>query len=84
MQHKCFLDEIRQFGLLSGIERSLLFLRLKAGFYDDCKSSILLETDFVDDAPLTDLREMLDPLMPFKPHTPTSLVTTKPWFALGL
>ena len=51
------------------IDPNLASPRLKVSLYDDCKSSLPLESSFVDDIPYTDLEEAPDP-----PLTSSSLV----------
>jgi len=46
---------------LHEIDPNLASPRLKVSLYDDCKSSLPLESSFVDDIPYTDLEEPSDP-----------------------
>ena len=50
-QHAHFVIKMRECGLLHETDPSLPFLRLVASLYDDCESSIPLESTVVDDAP---------------------------------
>ena len=56
-----FVGEMREFDLLSETHPSLLFPRLEASLYDDYESSLPLESNAIDDAPLTNLEEAFDP-----------------------
>jgi len=51
---------MRECGLLHAIDPSLPFSWLDASLYDDCESSLHLESNVVDDASLTDLEEVFD------------------------
>jgi len=55
-----FVSEMRECGSLHEVDPSLPFPRFEASLYDDCESSLLLEFNVVDDAPLTDLEEAFD------------------------
>jgi len=55
-----FVNEIRDFSLLHEIDHSLYFPRLEASFYDDCESSLPLESNVVNDKPLTNLKKVFD------------------------
>jgi len=73
-QHTHFLSEMRECGLLYETDPSLPFPRLDASLYDDCESSLPLESNFVADAPLIDLEEVF--------HSPlTSLSFAAPFFS---
>ena len=50
-----FVSEMRTFGLLHETDCSLPIPRLESSFYDDYESSLPLESNVVDDAPLTNL-----------------------------
>ena len=52
---------MRECGLLHEIDPSLPFPRLESSLYDDCKSSLSLESNVADDAPLADLDEVFGP-----------------------
>jgi len=54
------------------MDPSLPSLRLKANFYDDCESFLSLESNFVDDAPLTYLEEVFDPPLTSSPFVDPS------------
>jgi len=68
-------------GPLHETNPSLPFSKLKASLYDDCDSSLPLESNFVYNTPLTDLEEAFDPPLTSLPplvalsssRTPTSL-----------
>ena len=62
-QHKHFVSEVREFSLLHEIAPSLPSLRPKASLYDDYESSLPLQSDFIDEAPSTNLEEVFDPLL---------------------
>jgi len=68
-QHECFVSRMRERGLLHETDPSLPCPRLDARLYDGCESSLPLESNVVDDAPLTDLGEVFDP-----PLTPLTFV----------
>jgi len=51
---------MRESDLLSEIDPSLTSLILKVRLYDDYESSLPLESNFVDNAPLPDLEELYD------------------------
>jgi len=72
---------MREFGLLIEIYPSLPLLRPKATLDDDYESSLSIESNFVDNAPLTNLKEVFNsPLtsLPFvaQPFSSTPLATT--------
>jgi len=76
-----FVSEMREFGLLHETDLSLPISRLESSLYDDYKSSLPLESNIVDDAPLTDLEEVFDPPLTYSPLvapscSSTSIVTT--------
>ena len=52
-QHEHFVSEIREFGLLHETDPTLPIPRLESSLYDDYESSLPLESNIVDDAPLT-------------------------------
>jgi len=56
-----FVSEMRKCGLLHDIEPSVPIPRLESSLYNDYKSSFALESNVVDNAPLTDLKEVFDP-----------------------
>ena len=60
-QPKHSTSEMREFSLLYEIDPSLPFLRLEASLYYDCESSLLLESNFVDDTSLINLEEVFKP-----------------------
>ena len=60
-RHKHFVSEVREFGLLHETDLSLPIPRLESSLYDDCESSLPLESNAIDDAPLTNLEEAFDP-----------------------
>ena len=64
-QHERFVIRMRECSLLHETDPSLPCPRLEACLYDDCESSLPLESNVVDDASLTDLGEVFDsPLTP--------------------
>jgi len=69
-RHKNFVSEMRQYGLLHGTNPSLPIPTLECSLHDDYESFLQLESNVVDDAPLTNIEEVLDP-----PLTSLSLVT---------
>jgi len=62
-QHKHFISEIKELSLLRETHPSLLSSRIEASLYDDCESSLHLESNFISDAPLIHLKEVFDPPM---------------------
>ena len=62
-----FVSEMRECGLLHKTNPSLPFPRLEASLYDDYESFVSLESSVVDDAPLTDLKEVFDPPLTYSP-----------------
>jgi len=68
-QHQHFIIRMRECSLLHVTDPSLPCPRLEARLYDDCESSFFLESNVVDDAHLTDLKEVFDP-----PLTPLTFV----------
>jgi len=68
-QHERFVSRMRECGLLHETDPSLRCPSLEARLYDNCKSSLSLESNIVDDAHLTDLGEAFDP-----PLTPLTFV----------
>jgi len=50
-QHKHFVNEAREFGLLYETNPNLPSSRLEASLYDDHEPFLLLESNFADDAP---------------------------------
>ena len=91
-QHKHFVSEIRECGLLYGTDPNLLFPRLKVSLCDDCEPSLPLESSFVDDTPSINLQEAFDPpftslsfVAPSSPSTPIgTIVSALPLFASPL
>ena len=62
-QHERFASTMRECDLLHETDPSLPCPRLETRLYDDC--ALPLVSNVVDDAPLTELREVFDPpLMP--------------------
>jgi len=61
---------MREFSLLYETDPSMPIPRLESSLYDDYESSLTLESNVVDDAPLTDLEKVFDP-----PLTSLTLVT---------
>jgi len=60
-RHKHFVNEMREFRLLHEIDIGLPIPRLEFSLYDDYESSLPPESNVVDDAPLTNLEEVVDP-----------------------
>jgi len=60
-QHERFVSRMRECRLLHETDPSLPCPRLEARLYVDCESSLPLESNVVDDAPLIDLRKVVDP-----------------------
>jgi len=54
---------MREYGLLHEIDPSLSIPRLESSLDDDYKSFLPLKSNVVDDAPLTDLEQVFDPLL---------------------
>jgi len=48
-QYEHFASEMSEYGLLHEIDLSLPFPRLESTLYDDCESSLPLESNVVDD-----------------------------------
>ena len=63
-QHERFISRMRECTLLHEADPSLPYPRLEVYLYDDCESSLPQESNVVDDAPLTDLREVFGPPSP--------------------
>jgi len=74
-RHEHFVSEM-EFGLLHETDPSLPIPRLESSFYDDYESSHLLESNAVDDAPLTDLEEVFDPPLTSLPLVAPSFSST--------
>jgi len=53
--HEQFVSDMTEFSLLHKAYRSLSFFRFEASLYDDCVSSLFLESNVVDDAHSIDL-----------------------------
>jgi len=75
-RHEHFVSEMREFGLLHETDPSLPISRLESSLYDDYKSSLPLESNIVDDAPLTDLEEVFDPPLSYLPLVAPSCSST--------
>jgi len=54
-QHTHFVSEMRECNLLHETNPSLHFPKLEASLYNNCDSSLPLESNVADDTPLTDL-----------------------------
>ena len=67
---------MREFGLLHAIDPSLPSPRLKANPYEDYESSLPLEFDFANDAPLTDLKKVFGPPLTSLPLVASSFSGT--------
>ena len=61
-QHEHSISRLRECSLLHETDPSLPCPRLEARLYNDCESSLPMESNVVDDAPLTNLGEVLDPI----------------------
>ena len=66
-QQDQFVSEMREFSLLHETDRSLPIPRLEFSLYYDYESFLPLESNIVDDAPLTDLEEVFDPSLELFP-----------------
>ena len=75
-KHIHFVNEMRECGLLYRTDPSLPFCRLEASLYHDYESSLPLESNVVDDAPLIDLEEVFDPPLTSLPFVTLSFSTT--------
>jgi len=60
-QQDRFVSEVREFSLLHEIDPSLPILRLESNLYNDYTSPLSLESNVIDDAPLPNLEEVVDP-----------------------
>ena len=58
-RHEHFVSEMTEFGLLHETDPSSPIPRLESSLYDDYESSLPLESNVVDDAPLTNLDKCL-------------------------
>ena len=67
---------MRECNLLHKTDPSPSSPRLEVSLYDDCKSSFPLEPDFVVDLPLTNLEEVINPLLTSLPFVAPSLPST--------
>jgi len=67
---------MREFGLLHETDPSLPIPRLESSLYDDYESSLPLESNIVDDEPLTDLKEVFDPPLTCSPLVAPSSSST--------
>jgi len=75
-QQDHFVSEMREFGLLYETDPCLPIPRLESSLYDDYESSLPLESNIVDDAPLTDLEEVFNPPLTCLPLVAPSSSTT--------
>jgi len=75
-RHEHFVSEIREFGLLHEIDLSLPIPGLECSLYDDYESSLSIESNVIDDAPLTDLEEVFDPPLTSLPLVAPSFSST--------
>jgi len=66
-QQDHFVSEMREFSLLHEIDPNLPIPRLESNLHDDYASSLSLEYNIVDDAPLTNLEEVFDPPLTYSP-----------------
>ena len=67
---------MREFGLLYETDPSPPIPRLKSSLFDDCESSLSLESNVVNDAPSTDLKQVFDPPLTSLPFVTLSFSTT--------
>jgi len=74
---------MREFGLLHETDLGLPIPRLESSLYDDYESSLPLESDVVDDALLTDLEKVFDPLLTSLPLLPSSFSSTSVATSVG-
>ena len=89
-RHKHFLSEMRDFGLKHETDLSLPIPRLKSGLHDDYQSFLPLESNVVDEAPLTGLEEVFNPPLTSLSHVAPSFssspiatnVITQPYLPL--
>ena len=75
-QHEHFVGKMKEFGLLHKTDPSLPIPRLESSLYDHYESSLFLESNIVDDAPLTDLKEVFEPYLTYSPLFAPSSVST--------
>ena len=71
-----FVSEMRKCGLLHDIEPSVPIPRLESSLYNDYESSLPLESNIVDVAPLTGLEEVVDPPCTYSPLVAPSTSST--------
>ena len=71
-RHENFIREMREFGLFYETNPSLPIPRLESSLYDDYESSLPLESNVVNDAPLPDLEEVFDPSLTSLPFVAPS------------
>ena len=67
---------MREFGLLHNTHPSLPIPRLDSSLFDYYESSLPLESNIIDDAPLTDLGEVFDPSLASLPLSAPSFSST--------
>jgi len=75
-QQELFVNEVREFDLLHKTDISLPVPRLESSLYDDYESSLSLESNVVDDAPLANLKEVMDPPLTSLPLVAPSFSST--------
>jgi len=75
-QHTHVVSEMREFGLMSETYPSLPFLRFKVSLYDDCESSLPLESNFINNAALANLEEVFFLLVTYCPFVALSSSST--------
>ena len=75
-QHKQFVSEIRECDFLHETNPSLPCPRLGASLHDDYEFFFPLESNVVNDAPLTHLEEVFDPLYLLAPSFPIAPIDT--------
>jgi len=75
-RHEHFVSEMSVFGLSHETDPSLRIRRLESSLYDDYESSLPIESNVVDDAPLTELEEVFDLPLTSLPLVAPSFSTT--------
>jgi len=75
-QQDHFVSEMREFSLLHEIDPSPPIPWLESILHDDYASSLPLESNIIDDAPLTDLEEVFDPPLTYSPLVAPSTSST--------
>ena len=76
-RHMQLVNEMREFGLSHEIDPNLPFAGLEASLYNDGESSHPLESNVVDNAPLTDLEGVFDSPLTSFPFVAPSFSSTR-------